>query len=76
LSEHSNEEPASSELKVKFAVVSAVLAAGPDSIVVSGAVLSGGSTTVQLWAAGVASVLPAASVARTLNVWSPSASPS
>ena len=39
--------------------------------VVSGAVVS----TVQVRLAGVGSVLPAGSVARTVNVWEPSANP-
>ena len=41
---------------------------GPESIVVSGAVVS----IVQVWLAGLWSVLPAASVARTEKVCSPS----
>ena len=57
--------------KVKLAVVSAVGSAGPDMIVVSGAVRS----TVQLKLAGDPSVFPAASVARTSNACAPSASP-
>src|SRR5947207_4814638 len=43
---------------------------GPVSMLVSGAVRS----TVQVWVAGEASVLPAASVARTSKVWLPSLS--
>ena len=43
---------------------------GPAVIVVSGGVMS----RVKLCVAGVGSTFPAASVARTLNVWSPSAS--
>ena len=43
---------------------------GPLSIVVSGGVVS----TVNVRVAGVGSTLPAWSIARTLNVWSPSAS--
>src|SRR6266496_3923271 len=42
---------------------------GPESIVVSGGAVS----TVKLREAGVGSVLPAASVARTRKVWEPSA---
>src|SRR6185369_6876479 len=44
--------------------------AGLESIVVFGAVRS----TVHVWLAGVASVLPAVSVARTWNVWLPAVS--
>ena len=41
-------------------------------IEVFGAVVSGGGTlTVHVWLAGVGSVLPAASVARTSKVWDP-----
>jgi hypothetical protein len=47
-----------------------VSASGEDVIVVSGAVVSTLNETV----AGLASVLPALSVARTENVWLPSAS--
>jgi len=46
-------------------------ASGPDVMVVSGGVVS----TVQVWLAGVGSVLPAGSVARTWKVWLPSARP-
>ena len=41
----------------------------------TGAVVSGGSSTTHSCTAGVGSALPAASVARTRNRWSPSASP-
>jgi hypothetical protein len=44
-------------------------------MVVSGAVVSGGGAIVQPWLAGVASTLPAASTARTSNVWPPTARP-
>ena len=47
---------------------------GPAVIVVSGAVVSG-VCTVHVRVAGVASVFPAASVARTLKVCAPSARP-
>jgi hypothetical protein len=62
--------------KVNVAVVD-VPSAGPVSMVVSGAVVSVGATvvTVQARTAGEASVLPAASVARTLNECEPTASP-
>ena len=49
------------------AVVDATVPVGPESIVVSGATVS----TVQVRVASVASVLPAASVARTRKVWAP-----
>src|SRR5688500_13171009 len=74
-SEHSKVEPASSAEKVNVALALLVVAAGPDTIVVSGAVVSAGASTVQLYPAGVASVLPAASVALTWKVWPPSARP-
>jgi hypothetical protein len=45
--------------------------AGADVIVVSGAVRS----TVQAWFAGVGSVFPIVSVARTWNVWLPAVKP-
>ncbi len=55
--------------------MSVVEADGPLVIVVSGGVVSVGATTVQLRLAGEASVLPAASVARTSNVCEPTATP-
>ena len=69
-SAHSNVAPGSFEENTKVAVVRAVVVAGPSSIVVSGA-----RSIVQAWVAGLASVLPAASVARTRSVWSPAARP-
>jgi hypothetical protein len=62
--------------KVNVAVVD-VPSAGPVSMVVSGAVVSVGATvvTVQARTAGEASVLPAASVARTLNECEPALRP-
>jgi hypothetical protein len=62
--------PASVEVNEKFAVVLLVGLVGCAVIVVFGATVS----IVQVKLAGVASVLPAASVARTWNVWLPSAS--
>ena len=53
--------PPSVALKVKVAVVWIVGSAGPESMMVSGAVVS----TVQAWVAGVGSVLPVGSVALT-----------
>jgi len=66
---HSKVEPLSEELKVKTGVVLPEGLAGLESMVVFGAVRS----TVQVSLAGEASVLPAASIARTSNVWLPSA---
>jgi hypothetical protein len=67
---HSNVEPLSLEVKSNEAVVAVVGSAGADEIVVFGAVTS----TVHVYAAGVASMLPAKSVARTSKVCEPSAS--
>lgn len=68
---HWNVEPASLELKLKLAEVELVTAGGADVIVVSGGAVS----TVQAWLAGVASVFPAGSVARTWSEWLPSTRP-
>jgi hypothetical protein len=71
-SEHWKVEPLSLELKSRLALVEAVVPAGPELIVVSGAVVSAGggveACTVQLRVAGEASALPAASVAFTAKV--------
>ena len=64
-------EPVSVALKAKVAVSEVAMPDGPASIVVSGGVVS----TVQVRLAGVGSVLPAGSVARTVNVCEPSARP-
>ena len=61
---HSKVEPPSEELNVKVGLVLPEGLAGLESMVVFGAVRS----TVQVRVAGEASVLPAASVARTSNV--------
>ena len=61
---HSKLEPLSFELNVKLGAVLLDGSAGLESIVVFGAVRS----TVQVEPAGEASVLPAASVARTSKV--------
>ena len=66
---HSNVAPASEE-NANVGVVSLSGLLGPLEIVVSGAVVS----TMNVCVAGLASVLPAASVARTWNVWLPSLS--
>ena len=65
---HSKVEDSLAE-KVKVASAELEGSAGPESMVVSGSVVS----TVQVWEAGVASVLPAGSVAWTSKVWAPSA---
>ena len=70
LKEHSNEADGSLDSNAIDAVWLAVVRSGPDRIVVSG-----GKSTVQARRAGLWSTLPAASVARTSSVWSPSASP-
>ena len=67
---HSKVEPPSEELKAKVGVVFPDGLEGLESMVVLGGVRS----TVQVWLAGVASVLPAASVARTSKVWLPAVS--
>jgi hypothetical protein len=58
-------------VKLKLALVEALGSLGAAVMVVSGAAVS----TVQVKVAGVASTLPAGSVARTLNVCEPLASP-
>jgi hypothetical protein len=65
---HSKLEPFSLALKLKLAEVAPVDPEGPESIVVSGGVVSaggGGGVKVQFRLAGVGSVLPALSLART-----------
>src|SRR5918997_485077 len=66
--EHSKAEPDSLELKWNEALVLVVVAGGAVVIVVCGAAVS----TVIARLAGLVSVLPAASVARTWNVCAPS----
>ena len=56
-------------MNANVAVVGCTVPDGPEVIVVSGAAVS----TVKVRVAGVWSVLPAVSVARTLKVWAPSA---
>src|SRR5581483_5307400 len=65
---HSKLDPDSEEENAKVGVASLVVPAGPESIVVSGAVVS----TVNVRESGVESVLPAWSVARTKIVCEPS----
>ena len=68
-SRHWNVEPDSDELNAKLAEALVDVPEGPELIVVSGGVVSGGGAfTVQVRLAGVRSALPAASVARTLKV--------
>ena len=55
--------------KVKLAEADPLRDGGPESIEVVGAVVS----TVQVKVAGVASMFPAWSIARTSNLWRPSA---
>ena len=75
-SAHANVELGSLDEKLKVALVLVVVAGGaPLPIVVCGGVVSDGGWIVQLWLAGVASVFPAESVARTWKVWLPTASP-
>jgi hypothetical protein len=62
-SEHSKVTPASPEAKTKVAEVLCVVAGGLSTMIEPGGVLS----IDQFRTAGVASVLPAASVARTRN---------
>ena len=65
-------EPVSVEEKEKLAALEVTVPVGPEEIVVSGGVVS---WTVQVRLAGVASTLPAASMARTRKVWLPAARP-
>jgi hypothetical protein len=62
-------DPDSGEENVNVGVGSLVVPEGPESIVVSGGVAS----TVNVRESGVGSTLPAGSMARTENVWEPSA---
>jgi hypothetical protein len=68
---HANVEPDSVEANANAGVASFVGPLGPAVIDVSGGVVSAGGLIVHVCEAGVASVLPAASVARTLNVCEP-----
>jgi hypothetical protein len=74
-SAHSNVAFGSDAEKSKLAPVLVVVGSGPLTIEVSGGVVSGGGSIVQACTAGEASVLPAASVARTRNSWPPIARP-
>ena len=66
---HWKVDPASVDVKLKLGAVTFDGFAGADVIVVSGGVRS----TVQVWFAGVGSVFPIVSVARTWKVWLPAA---
>jgi hypothetical protein len=66
-------EPPSLEVKPKLALELVLKAGGPAVMVVFGGAVSAGDWIVQVWLAGVGSVLPAGSVARTWKVWEPSA---
>src|ERR687895_652785 len=74
-SEQTYVTPSSLAEKRNCAVVLAVGSAGPESIVVTGGTVSRGRVTVQLWFAGVGSMWPSASVARTATLWKPIARP-
>ena len=67
---HSKVEPDSVDVNSNLGVASGVGPDGPEVMVVLGRVVS----TVKVRFAGVASTLPARSVARTSKVWTPSAS--
>lgn len=71
-SEHSNREPGSLEPNVKLALVAAVGPDGPESIDVSGGVVS--VTTVHATASGVGSTSPF-TTARAENVCTPGVRP-
>ena len=68
-----NVEPPSVEWKANDAELTLIVPEGPESMTVSGAVVSG-RATVNARVAGVGSVLASMSVARTRNVCAPSAS--
>jgi hypothetical protein len=70
-SEHWKLLPASFDVNEKLALAELVKLGGPAVIVVSGSTRS----IVQVCVAGVGSVFPAGSVARTSKVWPPSARP-
>ena len=70
LLKHSKLDPGSEESKLKDGLGTLVRPLGPPVIVVVGGAVS----TVKLREAGVGSVLPSGSMARTSKLWSPSAS--
>ena len=63
---HAKVDPVWVDVKLKLAEVLLTVPVGPAVIVVSGR-----AETVQVWLAGVASTLPAVSVARTWKVCDP-----
>ena len=73
-SEQENDDPASSAENEKLAPVAVVLAGGPDEIVVTGGLVSGG-VYVQVTVAGTPR-FPARSVPRTEKLCCPGARPS
>jgi hypothetical protein len=68
---HSNEDPASVDVNPNVAAVTLTVPLGPLVMDVFGATVS----TAHVWLAGVASVFPVPSVARTEKVCEPFASP-
>src|SRR5918996_3636468 len=74
-SEHSNVTPSSLAEKRNLASLLAVGLAGAESIVVTGGVVSRGGVMFQLWPAGVESMWPSGSVARTATLCQPTARP-
>jgi hypothetical protein len=72
---HSNTGSGSRELKANVALVELVYLAGPELMLVPGGVLSASGSIVHDSLAGLGSVFPAASVARTLNVCDPALRP-
>ena len=72
-SRHSNVTLSSLATQLNVASVPTVVASGPDSIVVTGAVPPAPAPIVQVWTAGVLSTLPETSTARTSKRCSPSA---
>ena len=72
-SEQANDDPASSAENAKVAAFAVVLAGGPDEIVVTGGLVSGG-VYVQVTVAG-APTFPAGSVPRTEKLCCPGARP-
>jgi hypothetical protein len=72
---HSKTAFDSEAVKANVGVLSPVEPVGPELIVVSGGVVSDAVVIVQVCVAGLASALPAASLARTLKVCGPVLSP-
>src|SRR3954451_404301 len=77
---HWNVEPGSDDENAKVAFLPSLILLGPESIVVSGGVLSdwvvsGGLVSTVKARLAASPVLPARSVARTEKVWGPSGTP-